>query len=38
MMEVLNNIQRQTEAEVAEIKKIENGKCGLVTVEYRKVV
>lgn len=26
MMEVLNNIQRQTEAEVAEIKRIENGK------------
>lgn len=25
-MEVLNNIQRQTEAEVAEIKRIENGK------------
>ncbi len=31
-MEVLNNIQRQTEAEVAEIKRIESGKYLIVTM------
>ena len=45
-MEVLQNIQRQCEAEVAEIKRIENGNANLspltltkiFCLEYRKVV
>lgn len=40
-MDVLQNIQRQMESEVAEIKRIENGKFILIQrecAEYRKVV